>query len=82
MWLQWALQCAHILRAAASTHLVILLYPKLPLKKHFFLVVLQAVKLRLGHLHRLTDDVKSLFLPIFFAFDVKVIDPPAIPGYV
>lgn len=45
-------------------------------------MVLQAVKLRLGHLHRLPDNVKSLFLPVLFAFDVKVIDPPTIPGYI
>lgn len=68
--------------AAATTHLVILLYPKLPLKKCLFLVVLQAVKLRLGHLHRLAYEVEPLLLPILSASDVKVIDPPAVPSYV
>lgn len=70
------------LRAATGTHLVILFYPKLPFEKHFFLMVLQAVELRLGHLHGLAYDVKPLLLPVLLAFDVKVIDPPAIPGYV
>lgn len=45
-------------------------------------MVLQAVKLRLGHLHRLADEVESLLLPVLFAFDIKVIDPPAVPSYV